>query len=486
MNNSELLSFGPYLLDTQAKRLTRNGEEMRLGSRQIDLLIVLATRANQTISKEELIAATWGNIIVTTGSVDQALFHVRQNVPMPSGEPLIETHARRGVRFVPPVSRVERNGERDGERRTQPRESDESIDAVLAQHRAFIEGRAGLESLDTTAIVRARGAFELVLQRTPEHASAHVGLANACALQFETTRTDVAPDVASLTLAYTHAREACRLKPRYGEAWATLGFVLERLGKRDDSLAAHRESIELEPDNWRHHLRLSAASWGEERLREARRTLQLLPGLPMAHWLAASVLVARGALDEAALELQEGLADSHAERPGATQFTPIGLHYLYGLLMLAAGDIPLALHQFARELQHEDSGHLYAKEVAANSWYATGAARWRQGRREDALEAWLACVKRVPKHPLARAAMGEAPAATSHSGVDRAIAQAVFLSVDDDRAKCHAAAPAIEKAMSEAPAGNVGWLLPVEPMLAVATCPGPWRRLLTRLRSRAA
>ena len=41
----------------------------------------------------------------------------------------------------------------------------------------------------------------------------------------------------------------------------------------------------LEPDNWRHHFRLSFVSWGEERLRAAHRTLALLPDFPLAHWL---------------------------------------------------------------------------------------------------------------------------------------------------------------------------------------------------------
>ncbi len=173
------------------------------------------------------------------------------------------------------VSRVER------------RESDEALDAVLETHRAWIDGRAALETLEGGAIVRA--AFERVVGQMPEQAPAQVGLANACALQFEMTRTDSHPDVAALTLALEHALEARRLDPTYGEAWATLGFVLERVGRREDALAAVRQAIALEPDHWRHHLRLSAASWGEERLREARCTLALLPGPAARRSSAASI-----------------------------------------------------------------------------------------------------------------------------------------------------------------------------------------------------
>ena len=48
------------------------------------------------------------------------------------------------------------------------------------------------------------------------------------------------------------------------------------------ALAAMRRAVSLEPDNWRHYFRLSYVSWGEERLRAARRTLALLPGFPLA------------------------------------------------------------------------------------------------------------------------------------------------------------------------------------------------------------
>src|SRR5262245_54988089 len=290
-----------------------------------------------------------------TNPVRFTIHLLRKTLTMPGGAPCIETQARRGYRFVADVSRVER------------RISDAALDAVLETHRAWIEGRAALETLERDAIVRAWTAFAHVVARAPNQASAHVGLANAYALQFEMTRIDAQPDVAAIASALKHAREACRLDARYGEAWATLGFVLERTGRRDDALAAARQAIVLEPDNWRHHLRLSAASWGEERLREARRTLTLLPGLAMAHWLAASVLVARQALDEAERELVAGLADG--PDGDHQRFSSVALHWLLGLIALAAGNTARAFGLFAAELRLEDSGHLYARECAANTWY---------------------------------------------------------------------------------------------------------------------
>ena len=80
------------------------------------------------------------------------------------------------------------------------------------------------------------------------------------AWQFEATRTDPAPDADALRLAAVHAQQACRLDPERAEAWATLGFVLERTGRRDQARAALEKAVALEPDNWRHQVRLALGS----------------------------------------------------------------------------------------------------------------------------------------------------------------------------------------------------------------------------------
>src|SRR6185503_6686508 len=196
------------------------------------------------------------------------------------------------------------------------------------------------------------------------------------------------PDRRALQVALTHAREACRLDAQYGEAWATLGFVLDRTGDHADALAALRRAVALEGDNWRHRIRLSYASWGEERLREARRTLTLLPGFPLAHWLAASVHVARQALGEAARELTTGITAQQSESGGIARFTGIALYWLRGLIRLAEDDEAGALEDFNRELANEASGHLYARECCANTWYAIGAVRLRRGETSEARAAF--------------------------------------------------------------------------------------------------
>lgn len=123
-------------------------------------------------------------------------------------------------------------------------------------------------------------------------------------------------------------------------------------------------------------------------------------------------------------------------------------------------------------------------ECAANTWYAIGAARLRQGDDDGARAAFRESLRRVPAHPMARAALGRTP--TTLSLADGGIARAVTCAGRADREGYDAAAATIERALLEAPAGNAGWLLPVEPMLNISDRPGPWAGALARLRTRAA
>ncbi len=479
----DVFAFGPFALDVQARRLTRDGAPVSLTGRQFDLLHLFVTHAGDVLSKDTLIAAAWPDVAVTDNSLEQAISSLRRTLSPPSDQSYIQTQARRGYRFSADVVRLEH------------RETDESLEALLAPHRAWVDGRSALETLERSEILRARQVFSDVLAQVPGQAAAHVGLANACAMQFEMTRADAVPDAASLAEALHHAREACRLDAQYAEAWATLGFVLARTGPHVDALAASRRAVLLEPDNWRHHLRLGYTSWGEERLREARRSLALLPGFPLAHWLIATVYVARQALHEAERELRAGLEaqGSHA----ASRFSSVALHWLLGLVLLSTGRTDEARTEFDAELAQEGSGQLYSRECCANTWYALGALARRTGRAADADAAFQEALRRMPQHALATAARMTPDSLRSVLGrremspmaavsVDHAIAQAVLAMTASGGQDLDHARATLERALSGAPEGSAGWLLPLEPTLQITARPEPWAAVLSRLRNRAA
>jgi DNA-binding winged helix-turn-helix (wHTH) protein len=468
--------FGAFTLDSLMRRLTRDGTDVPLRDRHVDVLLCLLAHPNDVVAKDSLVQAAWGDVAVTDNSLEQAISMLRR-VPIS-----IETVPRRGYRFVGHVDRKA------------SKHSDAELDALLTPHRAWLEGRAALETLSVQKVDGAEKAFRRVLESSPDHASAHVGLANALAFRFEASRLDEQADLAAIAAAMPHAREACRLQPEWAEAWATLGFILHRTGDYDHGQAALRRSVELEPDNWRHHLRVAFVCWGEARLRAAQRTLQLMPGLALAEWLAASVHVARQAFDAAERHLAAGAAAQDQQTEGA-MFGGIGLHWASGLLRLSEGDADAAERHFDRELQFEDSGHLYARECCTAAWYAKACHAYHRGDCTGANAAFDEVERRVARHPMALAA--RVPAGeTSDADLDERLQPLRMRGAHADAAVAVAVrrtvrhlepdVAGIRAALHQTPGGPAAWSFPLDPMLRPMRDVPRWAPVLALLRSRAA
>lgn len=470
--------FGTCTLDSLTRRLTRGGTAVPLSDRHVDVLACLLAHPNEVVTKDTLVQAAWADVAVTDNSLEQAISMLRRALGAGAS---IDTVPRRGYRFTGSVDREA------------SKHTDAEIDALLAPHRAWLEGRAALETLSVQKVSGAERAFRSVLEAAPDHASAHVGLANALAFRFEASRLDEEPDLVALSDALPHARDACRLQPNWAEAWATLGFVLHRAGQREHGVAAVRRAVELEDDNWRHHLRLAFVCWGEARLRAAQRTLQLMPGLALAHWLAASVHVARQAFDAADRELTAGAAAQDEQTAGA-MFGGVGLHWLSGLLRLSQGNGASAERHFDRELQFEESGHLYARECCTATWYAKGCHALHRGDSAVAAVAFGEVLRRVSRHPMAMAAVpplvepddsftARLQLLRGRGGhVDAAVAGTVRRVVQGQEPDVRA----LRDALEEAPPGPAAWYLPVEPMLRPTLDTRRWASALALLQSRSA
>jgi DNA-binding winged helix-turn-helix (wHTH) protein len=467
--------FGPFRLDVSARKLTREGAPIPLPDRHVDVLLRLLAHPGETVDKEALVQAAWPDVAVTDNSLEQAISTLRKHtIP-------IATVPRRGYCLTGEVTRQFAAA------------SDADLDALLAPHRAWLEGRAALETLAVQHVAGATRAFASVLEASPHYAAAHVGLANALMFQFEASRVDESPDIAALAAAVPHAREACRIDPGWAEGWATLGLALHRAGQPEHGIAAAQRAVELEPDNWRHQLRLAFITWGESRLRAAQRTLRLMPGLGLAHWLAASVHIARQAFDAADREIAAGTAAQDAPRDGAL-FASVGLHWLAGLLDLVRGDRAAAADHFDRELAFERSGHLYARECCAATCYAQGALALHAGDLPAASAAFAAALTRVPRHPFALAAltgMGEASDQELVARLETAAARGAHTDVAVARAVRMAALgrgvdpTPVLAALLGTPPGPSGWLLPVDPILRCTGDSAIWGGTLALLRSRA-
>src|SRR4029079_13761192 len=63
------LSFGPFYLAEGERLLTREGAPVELGSRALEILIVLTSAPNEVVSKKDLMARVWPDVVVEEGSL---------------------------------------------------------------------------------------------------------------------------------------------------------------------------------------------------------------------------------------------------------------------------------------------------------------------------------------------------------------------------------------------------------------------------------
>src|SRR6266851_1345660 len=65
----DLICFGPFRLSVTERVLERGGVRVRLGSRALDILIALVERPAEVVSKKELFARVWPDLVVDEGNL---------------------------------------------------------------------------------------------------------------------------------------------------------------------------------------------------------------------------------------------------------------------------------------------------------------------------------------------------------------------------------------------------------------------------------
>jgi predicted ATPase/DNA-binding winged helix-turn-helix (wHTH) protein len=95
----ERLKFGEFELAPVARSLWRRGEEIRLGSRALDILIALATRPGQIVSKDDLTQMVWRGAFVDETALRVGISAVRKALGN-GGDRYIATVPGRGYCFV--------------------------------------------------------------------------------------------------------------------------------------------------------------------------------------------------------------------------------------------------------------------------------------------------------------------------------------------------------------------------------------------------
>ncbi len=94
MSAAEVLSFGPYRLYPDSRLIEKDGVRMKLGSRALDILIVLARHSGNVVSAKELITRIWRGVIVSPGALRVQMNGLRKAL----GD------GRNGVRYISNVT----------------------------------------------------------------------------------------------------------------------------------------------------------------------------------------------------------------------------------------------------------------------------------------------------------------------------------------------------------------------------------------------
>jgi len=101
----QILRIGDWRVDPGLDELSREGETIRLEPRTMRLLLYLAAHAGRVVDVQHLLNEVWPNVIVTQGSVYQAIADLRRMLGDDRERPsYIENLPRRGYRLIAPVA----------------------------------------------------------------------------------------------------------------------------------------------------------------------------------------------------------------------------------------------------------------------------------------------------------------------------------------------------------------------------------------------
>ncbi len=324
--------------------LVRGEEQVRLEPRVMDVLVHLAERADEVVSKQELIEHVWKGRYTTDDVLSVAIYSLRKALGDDARRPrYVATVSRRGYRLIAPVqpaagaSAHDPSGAPRQPEMRRPRGSSRSTVAatvVLAlaaasalwmlllpmarhgrhvppaeAHEAYLKGRYFLDQRSIRGWRQALEQFERAVALDPRDPAAQAGLADTYSAMSD---FGVASPAEMRPRAMQAAQRALALDPRSAEGQAALGRVQFLFDW--DFAAAERSlarAVALDPD---YMPAQQATAWLEsargqhaEAVAAAQRALQLDPVNTARYTELAWVLALAGRHDEASREIDRAL-----------------------------------------------------------------------------------------------------------------------------------------------------------------------------------
>jgi len=99
--------FGPYTLEPGERRILGDGNApIELTAKAFDLLVLLVSKAEQLVTKDEILDAVWPEVSIAESNLTTTISMIRKTLQEDSEHRYIETIPKKGYRFVAPVSLV--------------------------------------------------------------------------------------------------------------------------------------------------------------------------------------------------------------------------------------------------------------------------------------------------------------------------------------------------------------------------------------------
>jgi len=341
---AERLAFADFVFNRAERILERRGRRIALAPKAAEALALLLAEPGALVTKAALRDALWPEGFVEDNNLSQTIYVVRKALdPDGDGRAFIETLARRGYRFVAPVTpaaapvgvaRTRRPpawraavlaaivvlglvlGPSVGARRAGGAIAPLTGDAA----RAYALGRYYWDQRPS-ALRASIAQFERVVALAPNNPLGYAGLADAYFMVGEYEETSIAPVKRAWTLTDQFARKALARDPQSAEATAALGYLAV---DRDRNLARAERLIHvalaLRPDYPTAHEfaglislyrgNVSGALW------HLRRASELLPtSVPILTWYGIAQYYG-GRYDDARTTLRDAIG-LNPQRPDA-------------------------------------------------------------------------------------------------------------------------------------------------------------------------
>lgn len=100
-----LYRFGPFVIDTRAMRLLKDGEPVEMQQRVLEVLLAIVRRRGELITKEQLVDEVWGGEAIGDASLARCLYEARRALGDDARRPkyLLTVHGR-GYRLATETS----------------------------------------------------------------------------------------------------------------------------------------------------------------------------------------------------------------------------------------------------------------------------------------------------------------------------------------------------------------------------------------------